>query len=104
MQTKKPFTADKKKKMKALIAAANHICEALKELEEAKDVVEDWSEYSTLSHFRTQLVEFMSCDSGQGGFEPYLMKVSDKFFFGGPNPLRMTEKALAEYRGDFGLG
>lgn len=70
--TPKPFTHNPKAKLEKMARAANKVREAIAALEQAKKHAEHWAEYETLEYFKHELEEFMSCDNGEAGFEPYV--------------------------------
>jgi len=69
---KKPFTPDQNAKVEKLNEASTAIREAIRALKDAKKSAEHWAEWETIGAFEYQLQEFMSCDHGEAGFQPYL--------------------------------
>lgn len=98
MTAQKPFTPDPDKNMEALVDAANHVYSALKALDKARLSAENWAEYSTLNSFKLELVRFMSCDNGEAGFDPYIVKTSEDVFAGKKNPIKDARKTAKKYQ------
>lgn len=94
----KPFTNKPQEKATKMIEAASHILSAMHALEDAQGCAEHWAEYETLGYFKTQLAEFMSCDEGEAGFEPYMKSISNRTFVGKPNPMKAAEKLAKQYK------
>jgi uncharacterized protein Yka (UPF0111/DUF47 family) len=68
----KPFTPNMKKEVEKLTRAYNKVLEAVIALEQAQKNADNWAEYETIGHFKSQLKEFLSCDNGEAGFESYV--------------------------------
>ena len=92
--TTQPFTNKPEEKMEKMVEAATHILSAIQALAEAQRVVENWAEHSSLTYFKLELEQFMICDQGESGFEPYMIKTSEKVFKGKHNPVK-NAKALS---------
>jgi hypothetical protein len=95
--TEKPFTPNVNKKIEAMTEAAIAILTAIQALEKAQTSAEHWADWETLGAFKAQLAEFMSCDSGEAGFEPFLAKESEKAFKGKFNPIKAAQKRAKFY-------
>jgi len=98
MKAEKPFTPDQNKKMEAMVDAANHVYAALKALDEAAQCSDHWGEFATLNSFKRQLADFMSSDNGEAGFDPYMVKTSERVFAGKKNPIKDARQMAMRYR------
>ena len=100
--TVKPFTHKPEEKVQCMAEAAAHVRQAMKALEQAKKCAEHWADYETLEYFRFQLEQFTSCDNGEAGFEPFMVKESEKVFTDKDNPIKfaieMAEKSKARQK------
>jgi hypothetical protein len=95
--TQKPFTPNATEKVEKMTEAATAVLTAIQALEAAQTHAENWAEWETLGYFKRQLSEFMSCDHGEAGFEPYLTKESEKVFKGKFNPIQAAQKQAKVY-------
>lgn len=96
--TIKPFTNKPEEKVQCMAEAAAHVRQAIKILEQAKKCAEHWADYETLEHFRLQLEQFTSCDNGEAGFEPFMVKESEKVFTDKDNPIKLAIKLSRKHR------
>ena len=71
-KVRKPFTPDAEAKDALLHKAMSDVQEAMDALTAARDHAENWADFETLIHFKSQLTEFFSSDNGECGFEPYV--------------------------------
>jgi hypothetical protein len=76
--TPKPFTPNASKKVEQMTNAANQVFSAIRALEAAQKSAEHWAEWESLGSFKHELEQFLSCDHGEAGFEPYLVRVAGK--------------------------
>jgi hypothetical protein len=72
-KVRKPFTRNDAEKNAQLHNALRNVQDAIDALANAGVATENWGEYETIKHFENELSEFLSCDSGEAGFEPYLI-------------------------------
>lgn len=70
-----PFTPNPEKHVAKMDEAKKLVQQAIKALDDARKSSANWAEYSTLGHYQLELVTFLSCDNGEGGFQPYIDKV-----------------------------
>jgi hypothetical protein len=95
--TPKPFESNPEALMEKMTEAANGVLDAIRALEMAKNNVENWAEWETLEHFKKDLHQFMICDNGEAGFQPYLETKAEKVFRGRHNPILAARKRADFY-------
>lgn len=93
----RPFINSPEEKIEKIAEAAAHILSAIQALTNAQKAVENWAEHSTLTYFKAELEQFMTCDNGEAGFEPYLIKTSEAVFRGKHNPVKQAYKLRQQY-------